>query len=67
VEVAVAGGKITDVRVTQHHEKQYYSSITETCAAIIKKQGTKGVDATSSATITSEAIINASAKALPRK
>jgi uncharacterized protein with FMN-binding domain len=67
VEVSVAGGKITDVRVTQHHEKQYYSSITETCAAIIQKQGAKGVDATSGATITSEAIINATVKALPRK
>jgi uncharacterized protein with FMN-binding domain len=67
VEVSVAGGRITDVRVTQHHEKQYYSSITETCAAIIKKQGVKGVDATSSATITSEAIINAAVKALPKK
>jgi uncharacterized protein with FMN-binding domain len=67
VEVTVAGGKISDVRVTQHHEKQYYSSITETCAAILKKQGVKGVDATSGATITSEAIINATAKALPRK
>jgi len=67
VEVTVAGGKITDVRVTQHHEKQYYSSITETTAAIIKKQGVKGVDATSGATITSEAIINAAVKALPRK
>jgi uncharacterized protein with FMN-binding domain len=67
VEVSVAGGRITDVKVTQHHEKQYYSSITETCAAIIKKQGVKGVDATSSATITSEAIINAAVKALPKK
>jgi len=67
VEVTVAGGKITDVKVTQHHEKQYYASISETCASIIKKQGVKGVDATSGATITSEAIINATAKALPRK
>ena len=67
VEVTVAAGKITDVKVTQHHEKQYYSSITETCAAIIQKQGAKGVDATSGATITSEAIINATVKALPKK
>jgi uncharacterized protein with FMN-binding domain len=67
VEVTVAAGRISDVRVTQHHEKQYYSSITETCANIIQKQGAKGVDATSGATITSEAIINATVKALPRK
>lgn len=66
-EVTVAGGKITDVRVTRHTEKQYYSSISETCASLIKKQGAKGVDATSGATITSEAIINATVKALPKK
>jgi uncharacterized protein with FMN-binding domain len=67
VEVTVAGGKISDVKVTQHHEKQYYSSINETCASILQKQGVKGVDATSGATITSEAIINATVKALPKK
>src|SRR6185436_7616052 len=67
VEVTVASGRISDVRVTQHHEKQYYSSIIETCANIIQKQGAKGVDATSGATITSEAIINATVKALPKK
>jgi uncharacterized protein with FMN-binding domain len=67
VEVTVSAAKITDVRVTRHTEKQYYSSISDTCANLIKKQGAKGVDATSGATITSEAIINATVKALPRK
>jgi uncharacterized protein with FMN-binding domain len=67
VEVTVGAGKISDVRVTRHTEKQYYSSISDTCANLIKKQGAKGVDATSGATITSEAIINATVKALPRK
>lgn len=64
VEVVVAGGKIESVKVVQHREKQYYSSINDTPAKIIAKQGVKGVDSTSSATITSEAIINATAKAL---
>jgi uncharacterized protein with FMN-binding domain len=64
VEVDVAGGKITGVKVTQHTEKQYYASITDTCRQLIDKQGAKGVDATSGATITSEAIINASMKAI---
>jgi len=64
VEVVVADGKIEAVRVVQHREKQYYSSINDTPAKIIAKQGVKGVDSTSSATITSEAIINATAKAL---
>ena len=64
VEVVVRSGRIEDVRVTDHHEKQYYSSITDTCQKIIAKQGVTGIDATSCATITSEAIINATAKAL---
>jgi uncharacterized protein with FMN-binding domain len=64
VEVKVAGGRIESVRVTQHREKQFYSALTDTPRKIIDKQGVKGVDATSSATITSEAIINATAKAL---
>jgi uncharacterized protein with FMN-binding domain len=64
VEVKVAGGKIEDCKVTKHHEKQYYASITDTPAQIIRKQSVKGIDATSRATITSEAIITATAKAL---
>jgi uncharacterized protein with FMN-binding domain len=64
VEVSVRGGRIETVRVTEHKEKQYYGALTETPAKIIQKQGVKGVDATTSATITSEAIINATAKAL---
>jgi len=66
VEVTVAGGKISGVKVTQHTEKQYYSSITDTCRQLVAKQGAKGVDATSGATITSEAILNASLKAISK-
>ncbi len=36
----------------------------EAAAQIVKEQGFTGIDATSGATITSEAIINATAKAL---
>jgi uncharacterized protein with FMN-binding domain len=64
VAVTVKGGKIEQVRIVEHREKQFYSALTDTPAKIIAKQGVKGVDATSSATITSEAVINASAKAL---
>ena len=64
VEVTVRGGRITDVKVTEHKEKQFYAALTDTPRQIIAKQSVKGVDATSRATITSEAIINASAKAL---
>ncbi|MFN0017380.1 MAG: FMN-binding protein [Pirellulaceae bacterium] len=63
-QVVVKSGKIASVKVTQHREKQYYSSLSDTTAKIIAKNGVKGVDATSGATITSEAIINATAKAL---
>lgn len=64
VSVKVIGKKIEDVKVTQHREKQYYSSLTDVPAQIIAKQSVKGVEATSRATITGEAIINATAKAL---
>ncbi len=64
VSVKVSGGKIADVKVTNHKEKQYYSSLTDMPAQIIAKQGVKGVDATSRATITGNAILNATAKAL---
>lgn len=64
VEVKVSGGRIEAVRVTRHREKQFYSAITDTTEQIVRKQSLKDVDATSRATITSEAIINATAKAL---
>jgi uncharacterized protein with FMN-binding domain len=64
IEVQVATGRIEDVRVTQHDEKQFYSALTDTTQQIIKKQSVKNIDATSGATITSQAIVNATAKAL---
>jgi uncharacterized protein with FMN-binding domain len=64
IAVSVQRGRIEDVRVTEHREKQFYSAMTDTPAKILKKQHVKGIDTTSSATLTSEAIINATAKAL---
>jgi len=64
VEVTVKAGRIENVRVSDHREKQFYSAMTDTCRKIMAKQGVTGIDATSCATITSEAIINATAKAL---
>jgi uncharacterized protein with FMN-binding domain len=66
VEVSLAAHRITGVRVTRHTEKQFYSSIPDTCRQIVARQGAKGVDATSGATITSEAILNATLKALAK-
>ncbi|WP_202921801.1 FMN-binding protein [Anatilimnocola aggregata] len=64
VKVSVSGGKITTVAVTNHREKQFYSAISDTPRKIIAKQTVRGIDTTSHATITSEAIVNATAKAL---
>ena len=64
IEVTVARGRIESVRVTRHEEKQFYSAFEDTTAQIVKEQGFTGIDATTGATITSEAIINATAKAL---
>ncbi|ADB15793.1 FMN-binding domain protein [Pirellula staleyi DSM 6068] len=64
ISLTVKGGKITALSVIQHREKQFYSALTDTPQKIQARQGVKGVDATSNATITSQAIINATAKAL---
>jgi uncharacterized protein with FMN-binding domain len=64
VEITVKGGRIEAVRVTKHEENQFYSALTDTPSQIVRKQGVKGVDAVTGATMTSEAIINATAKAL---
>lgn len=66
VEVSVKAGRIENVRVVQHREKQFYSSIQETPRKILNRQSVNGIDATTGATITSEAIINATATALSR-
>ncbi len=64
IEVVVADGRIQSVEVTKHKEKQFFSSMQDTPARIVEEQGFSGIDATTGATITSEAIINATAKAL---
>lgn len=62
--VTVKDHKITEVKVTKHKEKQFYGSLAQVPPQIVAKQSVKGIDATTGATVTSEAIINASAKAL---
>jgi uncharacterized protein with FMN-binding domain len=66
VAVDIKGGKILSVKVTKHQEKQFYTALTDTPAQIVAKQGIRGVDAVTSATITSEAIMNATVKALAK-
>ena len=64
VRVTVANGQIKDVEITKHKEKQFYAALTDTPRKIIDTQGIQDIDGTSGATITSQAIVNASARAL---
>ncbi len=64
VRVTVSQSKITDVEVTSHREKQFYAALTDTPRQIISTQGVRDIDGTSGATITSQAIVNATARAL---
>jgi uncharacterized protein with FMN-binding domain len=66
VDVTVVQGRISDVTVTRHEERQFYAAMTDTPQQIIQKQSVRGIDATSRATVTSEAIVNATAKALAK-
>lgn len=66
VTVAVKQGRILTVRVTKHTDKQYYGALTETPRQIVERQSLQGIDAVTSATITCEAIVNATAKALAK-
>ena len=66
VEVEIADKKIANVRVTKHREKQFYAALSDTPKQIIDKQGFQDIDGTSGATITSQAIVNATAKAMAK-
>jgi len=64
VTVTVDAGRITQLEVSRHQEKQFYSALRDMPQQIIAKQSVANVDATSRATITAEAIVSATAKAL---
>jgi uncharacterized protein with FMN-binding domain len=64
VEVRVAAGRIETIKITAHREKQFYAALTDTPRQIISKQAVLDIDGTSGATITSQAIIHATARAL---
>lgn len=64
IEVVVEDGRIRDLKITEHREKQFYSALRDVPAQILQKQSVRGIDATSRATITAQAIVNATAKAL---
>jgi len=64
VAVTVVDAKITKVEVTKHQEKQFYAALDDTPKQILDEQSILNIDATSGATITSQAIVNATTKAL---
>lgn len=66
VEVVVANSKISAVKVTKHREKQYYAALEDTPRQILETQGFQDIDGTSGATITSQAIVTATARAMSK-
>lgn len=64
VAVSVKDGRITSVQITNHREDRMLGGEVFTPRHIVSAQGIAGVDAVTGASITSDAIINAVAKAL---
>jgi uncharacterized protein with FMN-binding domain len=66
VAVKVEGGRITETRITRHKEDDYFFHLTvpELPGRIVKANTVKGIDTITGATVTGEAILNASAQAL---
>jgi len=64
VEAQAKAGSIESVKVTSMSDRQYYHAVEETLQRIMSRQSVKGVDAVSGATVTSEAVIRATARAL---
>ncbi|TWT79433.1 FMN-binding domain protein [Planctomycetes bacterium CA13] len=66
VEVKISDSQIQSVRVTKHTEKQFFAALTDTPNQIIANQSFRSVDGTSGATVTSQAIIHATARAMAK-
>ncbi|MDA0337158.1 MAG: FMN-binding protein [bacterium] len=64
LRVTVGAHAILAVEITEHHEKQFYSSLTDMPERILAAQDFRGIDATTGATVTAEAIKSAVARAL---
>ncbi|MFC1781648.1 FMN-binding protein [Planctomycetota bacterium] len=65
VRVVVNNKKIESLEITRHRETESYLVMAEpTARQIVSKQGFEGVDVITGATVTSDAIIHAAAKAL---
>lgn len=66
VSVTVKGGKIEAVKVVSHKEDGYFYYLCDPAMlkSIVNKQGLKGVDTVTGATVSAEGILNGAAKAL---
>jgi len=64
VEAIVKAKRIEDLKVTYNPDRQYFHAVDESIRRILERQTVNGVDAISGATVTSEAVIRAAAKAL---
>jgi len=64
VKVHVAGGRITGVEVVDHRENQPNSALINAPQRILVHQDFQGIDATTGASITSDAVVNATIQAL---
>lgn len=64
VALTIGKGRIESLRVVQSRDDRPLSTLTEMPARILAKQGIKGVDSVSGATVTSDAVINATGEAL---
>ena len=64
VNTVVKNRRIESVKIIKHKEQQYYSSLTDMPAQILRQQDIRNIDATTGATVTADAIRIATAKAL---
>ena len=64
LKTSVNRGRLMNIEITSLSDKQYYHAVDATIKKIIKQQSVKGIDAISGATVTSEAVIRATAKAM---
>ena len=64
LKTSVNEGRLDEIKITSLSDKQYYHAVDATIKKIIKQQSVKGIDAISGATVTSEAVIRATAKAM---
>ena len=64
VDVIVKSGQIQDIKIVQTKEDWPLNALVVVPQDIIQKQSVEGIDTVSGATVTSEAVLNATAKAL---